>query len=176
MLPNSVLLTFMVSPTLRECAQARAAGRQVLCRDSLGVLHETALLAPGSERSPQNSHPPAPCAALPVELAYGVARSARVHLFFGGRGRPWAFCRQPPATRRSEDTKPGLRRLLPPNQSQTGRRGSSPHTRVECNVRGAPPHVASWCYGPNERIMAFIRSKRCRPRMVPAGRSRPIPW
>jgi len=56
----------------------------------------------------------APSAALPVELASAATGSARVHLFFGGRGRPWAFRRQPPATRRSQDTKRCLRRLLPP--------------------------------------------------------------
>jgi len=59
----------------------------------------------------------APSAALPVELASAATGSARVHLFFGGRGRPWAFRRQPPATRRDQDTKRCLRRLLPPNHS-----------------------------------------------------------
>jgi len=76
---------------------------------------------------------------LPVELACGVAGSARVHLFFGGRGRPWAFRRQPPATRRSEDTKPGLRRLLPPNQSQTGGRPARCPARARRRRPAAEP-------------------------------------
>jgi len=59
----------------------------------------------------------APSAALPVQLASGATGSARVHLYFGGRGRPWAFRRQPPATRCDQDTKRCLRRLLPPNHS-----------------------------------------------------------
>ena len=90
----------------------------------------------------------APSAALPVELASAATGSARVHLFFGGRGRPWAFRRQPPATRRSQDTKRCLRRLLPPTSLRRvatlhDTAWPSPVSRAPCRVPTATCEAGS---------------------------------
>ena len=90
----------------------------------------------------------APSAALPVELASGTTGCAQVHLFFGGRGRPWAFRRQPPATQRSQDTKRCLRRLLPPTSLRRvatlhDTAWPSPVSRAPCRVPTATCEAGS---------------------------------
>ena len=67
--------------------------------------------------APSITRPASACAALPVALVIFGLPGVPGSISLGGRGRPWAFRRQPPATRQGEDTKRGFAAHAPPKAS-----------------------------------------------------------